>query len=116
MKKPKTKHLSFQDWIDAKHRHGLSDAQVQMARELRLHAHKLPRTFHLNRRKGGRSLGELIEELYFKRHRRRHPMRVEDLEQRVRQRKTRRNAKAKARRLVRSEERMTPSTSEGEHD
>jgi hypothetical protein len=115
MEKPKTKHLSFQDWIDVKHRHGLSDSQVQMARELRLHAHKLPRTFHPNQRHE-RTLGELIEELYFKRHRRRHPMHVEDLEERVRQRRVRRNAKATAKRLARFTQRTAAPASTDERD
>lgn len=63
-KKPDQK---TQAWIDARKRHHLSHAQVQMARELGMNPTKLGKLDNHKQESWKLPLPEFIEELYFKR-------------------------------------------------
>lgn len=57
----------FQVWIEAKKRYHLTDAQIQMARELGLNPKKFGGLANDRQEPWKRPLPEFIEELYFKR-------------------------------------------------
>lgn len=57
----------LQDWIDARKRHHLSHAQVQMARELGLNPKKLGKIDNYKQESWKASLPVFIEEIYAKR-------------------------------------------------
>ena len=63
-KKPNQK---MQAWIDARKRHHLSPAQVQMARELGMNPRKLGKLDNRDREPWKMPLGQYVEHLYFKR-------------------------------------------------
>ena len=63
-KKPNQK---MQAWIDARKRHHLSHAQVQMARELGMNLRKLGKLDNRDQEPWKMPLGQYIEHLYFKR-------------------------------------------------
>jgi hypothetical protein len=63
MKKPNQKQ---QAWIDARKRHHLSHAQVQMARELGMNPAKLGKIDNHKQEPWKLPLPQFIEELYFK--------------------------------------------------
>jgi hypothetical protein len=85
----------LQVWIDARRRHHLSHAHVQMARELGLNPNKLGKIDNHAQQPWRQPLAQYIEQLYLKRFSRQQPDVVVPLEQRARQRaqkKTRRKA------------------------
>ena len=57
----------LQEWIDARKRHRLSHAQVQMARELGMNPAKLGKVDNHKQEPWKVPLPQFIEELYFKR-------------------------------------------------
>ncbi len=61
------------DWIDARRRHRLSDAQVQMARELGMNPTKLGKLDNHGQEPWKLPLPAYIEHLYAQRFGRRHP-------------------------------------------
>ncbi len=63
-KKPNQK---MQAWIDARKRHYLSHAEVQMARELGMNPRKLGKLDNHNQEPWKMPLGQYIEHLYSKR-------------------------------------------------
>jgi len=60
-------------WVEAKKRHGLTDEQVQMARELGMNPKKLGKLDNHQREPWKAPLPQFIEELYRKRFKRLHP-------------------------------------------
>ncbi len=64
MKKP---NQEFQNWLDARRRHHLSHAQVQMARELGMNPKKLGKMDNHNQESWKMPLRQFIEHCYFKR-------------------------------------------------
>ena len=64
MKKPNPK---LQAWIDARRRHGLSHAEVQMARELGMNPAKLGKLDNHKQEPWKLPLPRFLEELYFER-------------------------------------------------
>jgi hypothetical protein len=84
----------LQVWIDARRRHHLSHAHVQMARELGLNPNKLGKIDNHAQQPWKQPLAQYIEQLYLKRFGRQQPDVVVPLEQRARraQKKTRRKA------------------------
>ncbi len=80
-KKPNQK---MQAWIDARKRHRLSHAQVQMARELGMNPSKLGKLDNHKQEPWKLPLPQFIEKLYFKRFRKRAPGTVMSIEERVR--------------------------------
>ena len=91
----------LQEWAKAKRLHELSDAQVQLARELRMN----PKRLH-DRAGGAKGatnvpLSQLIEDLYLKRLKKALPDAVVPLRQLLRETRARERAEAKERRRKR---------------
>lgn len=74
----------YKIWIDVRKRYHLTDAQIQMARELGLNPHKLGKLANENQEPWKAPLPEFIEEIYFKRFGKRQPDEVRSIEQVVR--------------------------------
>src|SRR5712691_10043907 len=74
----------LQVWIDARKRHHLSHAHVQMARELGLNPKKLGKLDNHEQEPWKLPLPEFIEHLYFKRFGKRRPDVVVSIEERAR--------------------------------
>lgn len=88
----------YRIWIEVRKRYRLSDAQVQMARELGLNPHKFGKLANEKQEPWKKPLPEFIEEIYFKRFKKRQPDVVRSIEQLVQdqrekkeERKTRRD-------------------------
>ena len=82
----------MQAWIDARRRHRLSHAQVQMARELGMNPKKLGGKDNHDQEPWKMPIGMFIEHLYRKRFKRERPESVLSIED-----KARRDAEGKAR-------------------
>jgi hypothetical protein len=87
----------LQIWLDARKRYHLSDAQVQMARELGLNPRKLGGLANTRQEPWKAPLPEFIERLYFKRFGRTAPERVRSIEAMAQERE-RSNAEKRKRR------------------
>src|SRR5574341_366823 len=73
----------YKIWIDVRKRYHLTDAQVQMARELGLNPHKFGKLANEKQEPWKKPLPEFIEEIYFKRFGKRWPDVVRSIEQLV---------------------------------
>jgi hypothetical protein len=73
-----------QAWIDARRRHHLSDAQVQMARELGMNPAKLGKLDNHKQESWKLPLPQFIEELYLKHFGKTAPETVMSMEERAR--------------------------------
>jgi hypothetical protein len=62
-----------QEWIDAKKKYRLSDAHIQMARELGMNPNKFGSLANLKQEQWKAPLPEFIEELYYKRFKKEQP-------------------------------------------
>ena len=82
----KTKKMpdKYLPWIEARKRFHLSDAHIQMARELGLNPKKLGGLANPEQESWKLPLPEFIEELYFKHFKKRRPESVRSIEQMVR--------------------------------
>jgi len=98
MTKPNQK---MQEWIDARKRHRLSHAQVQMARELGINPSKLGKLDNHDQAPWKTPLRRYIGHLYFKRFGKERPDVVLSIEEKIRRDETKkarmRDAKMKAR-------------------
>ena len=92
----------LQEWIDARKRHHLSHAQVQMARELGLNPRKLGGLDNHDQEPWKLPLRRFIEDLYLKRFGRAAPEVVRSIEEIARRdaEKKERKRKAKERRRI----------------
>ncbi len=81
MAKPKPHPPRFQAWVDARRRHGLSHAQVQMARELGLNPAKLGKLANHRQQPWKVPLPRFIENLFIERFGRDRPETVSTIEQ-----------------------------------
>ena len=88
----------LQVWIDARTRHHLSHANVQMARELGLNPKKLGKLDNHGQEPWKAPLPEFIERLYLKRFGRRRPEIVVSIEERARMEEDREARKREMRR------------------
>jgi hypothetical protein len=70
-------------WVEARRRHRLSDAQVQMARELGMNPKKLGKIDNHKQEPWKAPLPVFIEQCYFRRFGRVRPERVHSIEQRA---------------------------------
>jgi len=86
----------YQVWIEARKRCRLSDAHIQMARELGLNPHKFDKYANEKQEPWKKPLPVFIEEMYFKRFGKRRPDLVRSIEQLVEDRR-KRKAESKAR-------------------
>jgi len=73
----------YQVWIDVRKRFRLTDAQVQMARELGLNPNKFGKLANEKQEPWKKPLPEFIEEIYFKRFGRSMPEVVRSIEEMV---------------------------------
>lgn len=88
----------LQMWIDARKRFRLSDAHVQMARELGLNPKKMDKLDNHQQEPWKLPLPEFIEHLYFKRFGKARPDLVVSLEERARSEAAKKAARREARR------------------
>lgn len=93
MSKPKIPQ-KLQPWIEARRRFHLSDAHVQMARELGMNPKKLGGVANHKQEPWKAPLPVYLEQLYEKRFGRRAPERVLSLEELARQRSLKKKASA----------------------
>jgi hypothetical protein len=98
----------LQDWIEARKRHHLSHAHVQMARELGMNPRRLGKLDNHDQEPWKAPLPQLIEHLYFKRFRRERPEVVMSVEERARAKEAKRSARKEARRRARAERSSAP--------
>ncbi len=98
----------LQAWVDARKRHRLSHAHVQMARELGMNPKKLGSIDNHRQEPWKAPLPEFIESLYLKRFDRERPSAVVSIEEQARQRQ-KKNAH-------RTAERAEPSSDTGISD
>ena len=75
----------YQIWIDARKRFHLSDAQIQMARELGMNPKKFGSLANHKQEPWKAPLPEFIEDCYYKRFKRRMPEKVVSIENRVKE-------------------------------
>ncbi len=80
-------------WIEARRKYRLTDAQVQMARELGLNPKKFGGLANERQEPWKRPLGEFIEHIYFKRFGKTQPDRVISIEQQVEEKRERKRLK-----------------------
>jgi hypothetical protein len=95
-KKPNEK---MQVWIDARKRHHLSHAHVQMARELGMNAQKLGKLDNHHQEPWKAPLNEFIEHLYFKRFGKERPDVILSIEDMIRREEQKRALKRAAKAL-----------------
>jgi hypothetical protein len=91
-----------QDWIEARRRHHLSHAHVQMARELGMNPRKLGKLDNHDQERWKAPLPQFIEHLYFERFGRERPEVVMSIEERARAQQAKKAARKEARRLARA--------------
>jgi hypothetical protein len=84
-KKPSVLPPKLQAWVDARRRHRLSHAHVQMARELGLNPRKLGKLDNHGQEPWKQPLPQFIERLYGKRFGRERPEVVTPIEEQARQ-------------------------------
>lgn len=97
----------FQVWIDARKRHRLSHAQVQMARELGMNPKKLGKIDNHDQEPWKAPLPEFIEHLYYKRFGKECPDIVMTIEERARKEQEKKAAQREAKRLRSNTERRS---------
>lgn len=97
----------YQSWIDARKRYHLTDAQVQMARELGLNPNKFGKLANEKQEPWKKPLPEFIEEIYFKRIGRSMPEVVKSIEEMIQEHREK-NAERKIRKEA-SKDQSPPS-------
>ena len=95
-KRKKNRSPKYQSWVDARTQFHLSDAHVQMARELGMNPKKLGGKANHHQEPWKLPLPEFIEELYFKRFGKTRPDGIRSVEEMARDEKQKR-AERKAR-------------------
>ncbi len=88
-------------WIDARKRYHLSDAQVQMARELGLNPKKFGSLANHRQEQWKLPLPEFIAEIYYKRFRKTRPDNVRSIEQMIKDQKQKKLLRKEAKILKR---------------
>ena len=106
MPEKKSLHPKMQAWVDARKRHHLSHAQVQMGRELGLNPKKLGKMDNHDQEPWKMPLKQYIEHLYFKNFHKERPDVVLSIEQRIRSQKEKKAQKRRAK-LQRQQEVLT---------
>jgi hypothetical protein len=86
----------LQPWIEARRKYGLTDAQIQMARELGLNPEKFGGLANERQEPWKRPLGEFIEHIYLKRFGKAHPDQVASIEQQLEGKRERKRLKREA--------------------
>jgi hypothetical protein len=83
-------------WIEARRKYHLTDAQIQMARELGLNPKKFGGLANERQETWKRPLGEFIEHIYFKHFGKSQPDRVLSIEQQLEEKRERKRLKREA--------------------
>ena len=97
MPEKKSLHPKMQAWVDARKRHHLSHAQVQMGRELGLNPKKLGKMDNHDQEPWKMPLRHYIEHLYFENFHKEKPEVVLSIEEQVRAKKEKKAQKRRAR-------------------
>jgi hypothetical protein len=105
--KKRNPNRTMQAWIDARQRHHLSDAQVQMARELGMNPAKLGKLDNHGQEPWKMPLGEYIQQVYLKRFGRPRPDGVMSIEDRLRAERRKREGKGRGPASARRGDTMT---------
>ena len=108
-KKKKKPNQKMQAWIDARKRHHLSHAQVQMARELGVNPKKLGKLDNHKQEPWKMPLRQYIEHLYFKRFDKERPDVVFSIEEKIRRDEGKKVLKRQAKLRRRQNEMTGPS-------
>jgi hypothetical protein len=110
----KQKRLSpkYQVWVDARKRHKLSHAHIQMARELGMNPKKFGKLDNHKQEPWKAPLPIFIEDLYFKRFGRERPENVWSIEQVVKD-KRKKQLDRKQKKLITEERSQQPSGADG---
>src|SRR5436853_4266795 len=111
-RKPGKPNDRMQEWIDARKRHGLSHAEVQMALELGMNPKKLGKLNNHDQEPWKMPLCQYIQHLYFKRFRKEHPDIIVTIEEKVRRDAEKKAIRREARLLRRKSEAAKPKESE----
>jgi hypothetical protein len=93
----------LQDWVEARRRHHLSHAHVQMARELGMNPKKLGKLDNHHQEPWKAPLPQFIEHLYFKAFGRERPELVMSIEERARAQQAKKAVRKEAKRRARQE-------------
>jgi len=99
--KPKKANDKTQAWVEARKRHGLSHAEVQMARELGMNPRKLGKLDNHKQELWKMPLRQFIQHLYFKRFGSERPVIVYTIEKKVRNDEMKKAVKREAKLLRR---------------
>ena len=100
---------NLQDWVEARRRHHLSHAHVQMARELGRNPKKLGKLANHYQEVWKARSPEFVERLYFKRFGRERPEVVMSIEERARAQQAKRTARKEAKGRAEEERGGRPS-------
>jgi hypothetical protein len=100
MKKQKIPN-KLQVWVEARQRYHLTDAQVQMARELGLNPHKFGKLANEKQEPWKAPLPEFIEHIYFKRFGKTMPDKVLSLEESAKESKRKNEARKQRKQATR---------------
>ena len=95
--------VKYQVWIDARKRHKLTHAQIQMARELGMNPKNFGKLDNHRQEQWKLSLGQFIEKCYLKRFGKL-PSEVLSIEQRIKLEEKKKAARREAKRLRRESE------------
>jgi hypothetical protein len=98
--KKREPNQKMQEWIDARKRHHLSHAQVQMARELGMNPMKLGKLDNHEQEPWKMTLREYIEHVYLKRFGKPSPNDVMSIEERLRLAQEKKEARRASRRQL----------------
>ena len=93
---------NLQDWVEPQRRHHLSNAHVQMARELGMNPKKLGKLDNHDQEPWKAPLPQFIEHLYVKRFGRERPEVVTSIEERARAQNAKQAARRDAKRQARA--------------
>lgn len=93
----------LQEWVEARKRHRLSDAHVQMARELGMNPKKLGKLDNHDQEPWKAPLPQFIEHLYYKRFGRERPEVVMSVEARARAQREKKDLRKEAKRRTRAD-------------
>ncbi len=101
---------NLQVWIEARKRHHLSNAQIQMARELGMNPKKFGKLDNHKQERWKLPLPQFIEHLYFKRFGKTQPDRVISIEERAKE-VARKKEEKRARELLKGPPQTEPAAS-----
>ncbi len=104
----------LQVWVEARRRYHLSDAQIQMARELGMNPHKFGKLANEKQEPWKTPLPEFIESLYVKRFRKNAPDRVLSIEEMARELEEKKAVRKQNKQRAESSAPPTPDTAEAD--